>query len=151
MQALTHHCSFLQEALQISLLDDHVRGSDDLLLIELPNVQLVHALHARDGLEVALDVVELEARGCGLQKDCTGALNEGDGGEGDHYGNEEGDGGVGVEALWRVSEPDDEGRDNNAEVVDNVAADVQEHAGYADVYASCGFGDEGGVDVGCVD
>lgn len=102
MQAAPHRARKLhvpRRALALEIvLDLDVQGSDELGVAELPDVEVVAAQDAGEEADVFLDVVDGEPGGYGLEEDAGGGFAERDGGAEDDDGDDEGDGGVGVEA-----------------------------------------------------
>lgn len=115
--------------------DLDVERGDELGVAELPDVEVVAADDARKLLDVLDDVVDAEAGGHGLEEDPGGGLAERDGGEEDDDGDEQGDGRVCVVAPGVVCEPDEEGRDDDADVAEGVAQDMKEDAAHVQVVA----------------
>lgn len=113
--------------------DLDVQTSDDLRVRELPNVNVVAGDDARDVLDIFLDIVDVEVVGGGLEEDLGGRGGQGDGGAEDDEGDEERDCRVGVEAVWGVGEPDYERGDDDADVAEGVADDVEDHGTHAQV------------------
>lgn len=108
-----------------------VQTSDDLGVRELPDVYVVAGDDAGDILDIFLDVVDVEVVRGGLEEDLGCRGGQGDGGAEDDEGDEEGDCRVGVEAVWGVGEPDYERGDDDADVAEGVANDVEDHGAHA--------------------
>lgn len=113
--------------------DLDVQASDDLGVGELPDVDVVAGDDAGDVLDVFFDVVDVEVVGSSLEEDLGGGRGQGDGGAEDDDGDEEGDGRIGVEAVRGVGEPDYERGDDDADVAEGVADDVEYHGPHAQV------------------
>jgi len=109
----------------------------------------MHAQHARDALQVVLDVVKANAARCRLQQDGTRTVGERDGRDENQERNPHADGGVGVETRRRRGTPDDGGGSDDAYVVEGVAQDMQENAHDAEI-RSVGVRGERHMHVGCV-
>lgn len=75
-----------------------------------------------------LHVVDLDAPGGALEQDGAGVLGQWEGADEDHDGDEHARRRVGVEAGLGTRLPDDDGGNDNADVVDGVADDVDEDA-----------------------
>lgn len=86
-------------------------------------------------LEVVLHVVNFHAPGRALQQNGPRVLGEWDGAEEDHQGDEHARRRVRVEARVALGLPDDDGGDDDANVVDGVADDVDQDAHHAEVVA----------------
>ena len=84
-------------------------------------------------MDVFFDVVDVEVVGSGWEEDLGGSRGQGDGGAEDDDGDEEGDGGIGVEAVRGVGEPDYERGDDDADVAEGVADDVEYHGPHTQV------------------
>lgn len=108
-----------------------MQAGDDLGVGELPDVDVVAGDDAGDVLDVFFDVVDVEVVGGSLEEDLGGCGGEGDGGAEDDDGDEEGDRWVSVEAVRGVGEPDYERGDNDADVAESVADDVEYHGTHA--------------------
>jgi hypothetical protein len=91
-------------------------------------MQFMHALHPRNRFQIVLDIIDLDAERRRLQQNLAAALRQGDGGEQDHDGDPHTNSWIGVEALIRLDEPDDDGGNDDADIVDCIADDVNEHA-----------------------
>lgn len=113
--------------------DLDVERGDELGVAELPDVEVVAADDSRKLLDVLDDVVDAEAGGHGLEEDPGGGLAERDGGEEDDDGDEQGDGRVCIVAPGVVCEPDEEGRDDDADVAEGVAQDMEEDTAHIQV------------------
>lgn len=86
----------------------------------------MHALDAIQALEIQLHSLEVDLRWAGLEKYAAGGEEQRHGGADDHDSDEEGYRWVGVVARGRAGPFYDCGGDDDAEVVDGVADDVQE-------------------------
>lgn len=113
--------------------DLDVQAGNDLGVRELPDVDVVAGDDAGDVLDVLLNVVDVEVVRGGLEEDLGRGGGQGDGGAEDDEGDEEGDGRVGIEAVRGVGEPDDERGDNDADVAEGIADDVEYHGTHAQV------------------
>lgn len=82
-----------------------------------------------------LHVVDLDAPGGALEQDGARVLGQRDGADEDHDGYEHARRGVGVKPGLGARLPDDDGGDDDADVVDGVADDVDEDAQHAEVAA----------------
>ncbi|GKT64693.1 hypothetical protein ColTof3_12032 [Colletotrichum tofieldiae] len=107
--------------------DVDVQGGDDLGVGELPDVDVVAAEDAGQVLDILADLLEVNVVGGGLEENLGGRLGEGNGRLENDEGDEQGDGGVGVEAAGPVGQPDDEGSDDDTDVAESVADDVENH------------------------
>lgn len=85
--------------------------------------------------DIVLDVAEVDALGCTLEQDLAAVLDQGHGREQNHDRDAHADGGIGVEARRRVGEPDDDGGDDDAHVVEGVPDDVEHGAHHAEIAA----------------
>lgn len=130
-EAFPHLVRHLHPPLHRPLPRQKMRRRDALALTQPPSVQLMHRLHALDLLQMVTEDIEIEVEGRCLEEDAAGGGDEGVGGEEDHEGDGEADGGVGVETRGGVGVGDDEGDDDNADVVDGVGDDVEEDAEHA--------------------
>lgn len=113
--------------------DLDVQTSDDLGVRELPDVDVVAGDDAGDVLDVLFDVVDVEVVGGSLEEDLGGRGGQGDGGAEYDDGDEEGDSGIGIEAVRGVGEPDYERGDDDADVAEGIADDVEYHGPHAQV------------------
>lgn len=82
-------------------LDADVQRGDDGRVRELPDVEVVAGLDARQGFNVLLHLLRVDSRGRGLEEYLGRRLGQGDGGAEDDERDEEGHGRVGVEAVGR--------------------------------------------------
>lgn len=82
-----------------------------------------------------LDVVDLDTSRGALEQDSARVLGQRDGADKDHYRDEHARRRVGVEPGLGARLPDDDGGDDDADVVDCVADDVDEDAEHAEVAA----------------
>lgn len=87
---------------------------------------MVYALDSREIFNVLADIVDFDAVGDRLEEDARGGFAEGNGGAEDDDGDDEGDGGIEVIASGEIGEPDDEGGDDDSNVAEGVAHDVEE-------------------------
>ena len=113
--------------------DLDMHGGDDLRVGQLPDVDVVAGDDARDGLDVLLDVVDVEVIRSGLEENLGGCGGKWDGGLENDQGDEEGDCWVGVETLWRMGEPDNEGGNNDTDVAEGVTYNVENHAVHSQI------------------
>lgn len=113
--------------------DLDVHGSDNLRVAELPDMDVVAGYNAWNRLNILLDIVDVKVVWCSLEEDLCCCGGKWDGGAENDQGDEEGDGWIGVETLWRVSEPDDKSRDNNTNVAEGITNNVEDHAVHAQV------------------
>lgn len=133
MQALANHLCLAHKLPNALLLDDDMCASQALRLIQPPDVQLVHAEHAGNAFEIFLDVHEVHAWWCALEQDVAGATCQWDSGRENHERNVERDGRVDVEAVGRMREPDDKRGDDDADVVEGIAHDVDHGPEHAEI------------------
>ena len=98
-------------------------------------MQLMHAHHTRNRFEVVLDILDLDAERRRLEENLAAALRQGDGRDQDHDGDPHTNSWIGVEASGRLDEPDDDCRNDDADVVDCVADDVDQDAHDAQIHA----------------
>lgn len=89
--------------------------------------------NARNGLDVFLNIVDIQMIWRGLEEDLCSRRGQWNSGTEDDECDEEGDCWVGVEALRGVVEPYDECRDDDSDVAKSVADDVEDHAVHAQV------------------
>lgn len=82
-----------------------------------------------------LHIVDLNTPGGALEQDGPGVLGQRDGADEDHYRDEHARRRVGVEPGLGARLPDDDGGDDDADVVDGIADDVDEDAEHAEVAA----------------
>lgn len=85
--------------------------------------------------DIVLDIAEVDALRRALEQDLAAVLHQGHGGEQDHDGDAHADGGIGIEAGVGAGEPDDDGGDDDAHVVEGVPEDVEHGAHHAEVAA----------------
>lgn len=105
-----------------------VHRSDDLGVRQLPDVDVVAANHPGEVLDVLPQVRDVDVVGRGLEEDLGRGEGEGEGGAEDDECDEEGDGRIGVEPPGPVGQPDYQGGDNDSDVSQGVAQDVENHA-----------------------
>lgn len=84
-------------------------------------------------LKIMLHIVDFHAAGRTLQQDCARVLGEWDGAEEDHQGNEHARSRVRVEPRVAFGLPNHDGGDNDADVVDRVADDMDQNSHHAQV------------------
>lgn len=135
MQTLPKRLCLLHEARDIRIVDDNMRTRNRLLLIQAPDVQFVHAQHPGYRLEVVLDILDLDAQRRRLEEDLAAALRQGHRGDQDHDGDPHTNRWIGVEATGRLDEPDDDCGNDDADVVDCVADDVDQDAHDTQIHA----------------
>lgn len=85
--------------------------------------------------QIMLHIVNLNTARRALQQNRPRVPRQRNGAEKDHDGDERARRRVRVEALWRGRLPDDDSRDDDAEVVYGVAHDVYKHAQHAEIAA----------------
>jgi len=105
MQTLPNLLRLLHEARNVWLTNHDVRTRNGLLLIETPYVQLMHTARTKYRLQIALHVVDLDARWRRLNQNQTAAFRQGYRSDQDHDGDPHADCWVGVEPLLRLDEP----------------------------------------------
>lgn len=132
MQALPRLPGQLHVLLAAALADGEgdldVHGGDELGVAQLPDVDVVAADDARDVLDVFFDVVDVDVVGCCLEEDLSRCFGERDGGLEDDERDEEGDDGVGVEAVLPAGEPDGKGGDDYSNVAESISDDMEDHS-----------------------
>lgn len=82
-----------------------------------------------------LHVVDFNTPGCALEEDGPRVLGQRDGADEDHDGDEHARSRVGIEPGLGACLPDDYGGNNDADVVDGIADDVDEDTEHAEVTA----------------
>lgn len=160
MQALVDDLGFLLESRHgLFIGDDDVRGGDGFFLVEAPYVQLVDGIDAGDLagvcvsnstlnqmwtavmlwpsylLEIMLHIVDDDTLGCALKQNLAGVLRLLDGYAKNHKGDEGTSCRVCIEALGGGCLPDDDGGDDDADVVDGIADDMDQNSEHAQVAA----------------
>lgn len=82
-----------------------------------------------------LHIVDLDTPRRTLEEDCPRVLGQRDGADEDHYGDEHARRGVSVEPGLAARLPDDDGGNNDADVVDGVSDNVDKYPEHAEVAA----------------
>jgi hypothetical protein len=77
--------------LPLALLEEDMNGGDDLVLGELPAVELVNGDDTRDVEDRGAEVFEVDGGGDGLEENERGGFDEREGGREDDDGDDEGD------------------------------------------------------------
>lgn len=113
--------------------DLNVQRSDNLRVRKLPDVDMVAAENAVEILNVFANVIDANVVGGGLQQDLGSGLGQGDGRLENDEGDEERHNRVGIHAVLPRSLPNDKSRDNDTQVAQGVANDVQDHGIHAHV------------------
>lgn len=113
--------------------DLEMHAGDDLRVGELPDVDVVAADDAGEGLDVLTDLGDADVLRGGLQEDLGGGTRQGDGRLENNGCDEERYCRVGVELAGPVSQPDDQGGDNDADVSEGIANYMQDHGVHAHV------------------
>lgn len=85
--------------------------------------------------KIMLHVVDLDTSGGTLEQDGPGVLGQRDGADEDHYSDEHARRRVRVEPGLGARLPDDHGGNDDADVVDGVADDVDENAEHSEIAA----------------
>lgn len=153
MQALAHCAGFVHETADVLILDDDMSRGDGLLLVQPPDVQLVDGFDAVDlnfgistarrGLrlnctnlfKVMLDVFHVYTTRSTLEKDRAAILDERDRGDEDHKGDPNTSTWIRIETCIIIRQPDDECRDDDANVVDCISNDMNEDTKHAEIMA----------------
>jgi hypothetical protein len=86
-------------------------------------------------LQVVLDVAEADALRRALQQDLAAVLDQGPRRAQDHERDAHADGRVGVESSGGRGEPDDDGGDDDAHVVERIPENVEQRPHHAEVSA----------------
>lgn len=110
-----------------------VHAGDDLGIRQLPDVDVVAAHDSWKTLDVLADVLDANVLGGGLQENPGGCASKGDGRLEDDGGDEQRHGGIAVELARPVREPYDEGGDDDADVAQRVAQNMEHHGVHAHV------------------
>ena len=104
-----------------------------LCVRELPDVDVVAAHNAGQGLDVFANIGNADVFGRCLQKDPRRSLGKRDGGLKDNGSDEEGDGRIGVVFARPLGQPDDQSRYDDTKVAESIANDVEDHGVHAHI------------------
>lgn len=110
-----------------------VQRGDEACVVELPDVDVVAANHALQVLDVFTYLLQVNVLGRRLEKNLGRREGERDGGAKDNDGDEERDGGIGVEASGPVGEPDNQSCGDDSHVAQSISNDVKNHGVHAHV------------------
>lgn len=100
---------------------------------QLPDVNVVAADDARQLLDILADVLDANVFGGCLEEDSGSSEGERDRGLEDDGRDQERHGGIGVVLARQVGEPDDESSDDDTNIAQRIAEDVEDHGIHAHV------------------
>lgn len=104
-----------------------VHAGNELGVGKLPDVNVVAGDDTRESLNVLSNVLDTDMLGGGLEQNAGSCTGKRDRGLENNGGNEERDGGIGIELAGPVGEPDDESRGHDTNIAQSITDDVQDH------------------------
>ncbi len=104
-----------------------VHAGDNLGVGELPDVNVVAADDAGQPLDVLSDVLDTNVLGGGLEQNARSGKGKRDRRLENNHGDEKRDGGISIELARPIGEPDDQSSDDDADIAEGIAEDVEHH------------------------
>lgn len=118
----------------------HMRRSKSLSLRQTPSVEFMDRNNTVDFLEVVLNIFECDAEWDGFKEDRATVFYERNRWQKNHDSNTHAHAWISVESTFVVGFPDHGWGDDDADIVDCVANDVNQDAHHAEIVAMASFG-----------
>jgi len=105
----------------------HMHRRNDLGIGQLPNVDVVAAQNAWQILDIVTQFVNVDVIGSGLEENLGRRKRQGKRGSQDDDSDEQRDERIGVQLILPVGEPNDESRDDDANIAQGISEDMKNH------------------------